>query len=180
MFFLLEALPDGSAFALDGQTLIGIIIVLLNIGALFGILTFLLYKPVRKFLYDRHTRIVTQLKNVEERQEQANRMRAEYELKLRDADQQKENILESARALAATKTQEQLDDAKKEAEVLKERAFKEIAMERARVTDELKRSIIELSTGIAGKILARDIDKAVHDRLFNETLLELEDIAWHS
>jgi F0F1-type ATP synthase membrane subunit b/b' len=53
-------------------------------------------------------------------------------------------------------------------------------MERERAADEMKKSVIEISSAIAAKFLTKSIDADEHEKLFNETLAELEGIAWHS
>jgi len=179
VFFLLE-IPAGRLFGLDGQTLIQIVIQLLNVSLLAYVLTRLLYKPVRHFLNERTNKIQDQLEFAEEEKTKAMELRTEYEQKVRDIAREKDEILDAARKLAAEKTKEQLDAAKTEAETVKVRALKEIEMERDRVKDEIKKSIIDVSSVMTAKFLTKSIDADVHEQLFNEAIAELEEIPWQN
>ena len=56
MYFLLnaayyaEGLPEGRVIGLDAQMVVQTVFILINVLALFAILTKLLYNPVRKFM----------------------------------------------------------------------------------------------------------------------------------
>ena len=122
---------------------------------------------------------MTRLQEADEKNAAANEIRTEFERRLRDVDAEREAILEEARKVALQKTDEQLALARTDAEALRERAHKEISLEQARAHSELKKTVIELSSALATKILAKNIDAATHERLFDETLSELEHLAWH-
>jgi len=53
-------------------------------------------------------------------------------------------------------------------------------MEQDRAESEIKQSVLALSTAMAAKFLAASMDEAAHDRLFDETLRELEGVSWQS
>jgi len=178
LFFLLAAEPR--LFGLDFQTLVQIVVQLLNVSLLAYVLTRLLYKPVKKFLYDRTERIQDQIQFAEEEKTKASELRSEYELKVKEIAKEKDEILDAARKLAAEKSKEHLDAAREEAESVKTRALKEIEMERERAKDAMKQSIIDVSSMITAKFLAKNIDANVHEQLFKETIAELEEITWQS
>lgn len=180
VFFLLESVPPGRLFGLDGQTLVQMVIQLLNVSLLAYVLSRLLYKPVRKFLGDRAERIQDQLQFAEEEKTKATELRSEYEQKVKEIAREKDEILDAARKLAAEKSKEQLDAARDEAESVKVRALKDIEMERERVKDEIKQSIIDVSSTMTAKFLSKNIDADVHEQLFNEAIAELEEISWQS
>jgi F-type H+-transporting ATPase subunit b len=180
MFALLENLPQGGVFSLDLQTAISIGLNLINVIVLFFVLTRLLYKPVRQFLLDRTIRIRDQITFAKVETEKVNELKAQYERLLRDIDQEKAEILDAARKLAADKTKQQLDLARSEADAIKSRAFHEIEMEQERVKEEMRLAIIDVSSALASRILSRTIDGETHENLFNETLAELEGMQWHS
>jgi len=176
--FLLESLPrelpPDRFFGIDTQTLIGAgfnasAVVLLSI-----ILTKLLYKPVRGFLRERTLRIQNQLDEARESRTVASELRVKYDHQLKDIDLERTAILEEARKLASEQRAQILSMAKDEAKDIKDRAGTEIAAERERVRDEIHTAIVDISMEMAEKLLAANIDKKAHERLFANGLAELD------
>lgn len=179
-FFLLESLPPGRMFGLDEATIGQMLFLLINVAVLAFVLSKLLYKPVLQILHDRRARILEEVRTAEKDKTEALQLKAQYEQRLQEVEQEKYEILESARKVAAEKSNEQLALARTEAETVKSRALKEIALEQDRVKSEMKQQIIDVSSVMVTKFLARSIDAATHEQLFNETMAELEEIAWHN
>ena len=175
-FFLLDTggRTFRELFNLDAQTFIQILPILVNVVALFVLLTYLLYNPVRNFMARRSERIAAQLDEAEATKAAAHVLKDEYEQKLKDIEQERSAILDEARKLAAERRARELADAKKEAEAIKARAMIEIAAERDRVKDQVEQAIVDISAGMAGKLLGANIDTAAHSRLFDEALAELD------
>jgi len=175
--FLLSA-PEPRVFGLDQQTVIAVAINLFNVAVLAIVLSKLLYNPVRNFMHKRTERINAQLDGAAKEAETVSALRAEYESKLKNIDLQKEEILATARNMAADNSRRILADAKTEADALRERAISEIEFEQARVKDELKKVIIEVSTVMTEKLVSLSMSEEVSERLFNETVAELEEANW--
>ena len=176
--FLLAAVPEGRVFGLDEQTLISIVIQLVNACILAAALTYILYKPVRKFLHKRADRIREEAGRAQEDMAKANELKAEYEQKLTDIELERVQVLESAHLLAAEKGKQLLVEAQNEAAAAKERALAEVQVERERVQGEIKLQIIEAASLMAGRFVAHAIDSETQSRLFDETMAELEGSAW--
>ena len=170
--------PDGRIFGLDGQTLISIGIQLLNACILAAALTFILYKPVRKFLNNRTKKIEEQLDNAAENQMRAEELKAAYEKKLEELETERIGVLESAHKLAAEKSKQQLLDAEKEISDMKKQAEAEIQLLHERADEELRLYIIETAGVLAEKFVSHTIDENAQNRLFDETIKELEETAW--
>jgi len=180
LFFMLQTVPEGRLFGLDLQTVIQISAVLFNVGLLAFIMSKLLYKPVLQILHDRRARILEEIQTAQKNKEDAQVLKAEYEEIMRNVAEEKQQILDDARKQALERTQEQLAEAKIEAEAVKSRAHKEISLEQERAKSELKKTVIDISSLMASKFLSKAIDADVHDQLFDEVMAELEEIAWHS
>lgn len=177
---LLSALPEGRVFALDKQTLITIVIQLLNACILAGILGFILYKPVREFMKNRTGRISGQFNDAQNKLTEAEALKAEYEKKLAEIELERIKILEAARVAAAEKTRDILAEARAEAEMFKKRAAESIAYEKERLQKETRLHIIEISSLMAAKFVEKEIGTEDHDRLFNEAMAQLEEASWLS
>ncbi|MCL2368735.1 MAG: ATP synthase F0 subunit B [Oscillospiraceae bacterium] len=176
--FFLTAVPEGRVFGLDAQMLFTIVFQLINASVLAAVLTYLLYKPVRKFLQKRNDKIKSQLDRAEGDMTQATALKAQYEQNLDNIDQERMEILETAHKQAMEKSRNVIQDGRKEADVLRERALQSIQREQEQLQDALKCHIIDISSAMAGKIVAHVIDPQIQDRLFAETLKELEETPW--
>lgn len=177
---LLAASSDGRVFGLDQQTLIQIAIQLFNTCILAAFLTKILYKPVRSFMQKRTERINAQLLKAEQDVAHADELKVQYEGKLKDIEAERRDILEAARRVAMDNTKQILEDARVEAKLIRERAEQDIVREQQRVKDEMRVQIIELSSVMAGKFVTSAMDSDTQDRLFSETVSELEDSTWLS
>jgi F-type H+-transporting ATPase subunit b len=180
IFYLLSSEIPGRLFGLDAQTVRQIIAQSINLVVLAFVLSKLLYKPVREMLLQRTARIRDQLNDAEKEKASALELKAEYESYMKNVEREKDEILDAARKLATEKSNEQLASARTEADATKTRAFREIEMEQERVRDEMKQAVINVSSAMVAKFLTRTIDAAEHDRLFDETMAELEEIPWQN
>jgi len=179
-FFLLESLPADRLFALDEQTLTQIVFILINVVVLAIVLSYLLYKPVLQILFDRRARILGEIQTTKKNKDEAIKLKEQYELIMKDVEQEKHDILDAARKLATENSDAQLAEARNEADTAKARAFREIELEQERAKDEMKQAVIDISSIMVSKFLSRNISADEHEKLFNETMAELEEIAWHN
>ena len=167
-------------FGLDFQTLLGIVANVFNVSLLAVVLWWLLYKPVRDFMRKRSERIKGQLDGAAEERAKANELKLLYDQKIRGAEQEREEILDEARRLAAEMSRQMLAEAKKEADAVRERAQANVEMEWDRAQAQMKLSIIDVSAAMTEKFVSLAINKDTHDKLFAETMAELEDMSWRS
>jgi F-type H+-transporting ATPase subunit b len=176
--FLLSAAETGRLFGLDQQTLIGIGIQLFNAAFLAAALSFLLYQPVRNFMRNRTEKIAAQLANAETDMAEAARLKNEYESKLSAVEAERKEILDNARALASDEKNRQIQEAKKEINILRENAAANIKREEEQLKNEISLYILDVSHVMASKFVAHAIDKETQDRMYRETIAELEGAAW--
>jgi len=178
LFLLSTAVPDGRVFGLDQQTLIQTGINLFNVAVLAVALRWLLYGPVQRFMEARTRRITSQIEDAALEAQKAEELRSEYEQKLAQITAEREEILEGARKLAAENTRQTIADAKAEATAIHERATAEIEHEKEQVRAQMKQVIIEVSTEMTEKILVASVDDAVYERMFEQTVAEMENAKW--
>jgi len=171
-------LPPGRVFGIDQATLINIIANVANVAILAGFLAYLLYKPVRTILNKRTNKIQGQLIQAEEELEKATELRRNYEQKMEDVEREREEILSEARKTAADSGRRILAEAKKEADTIRERAAANVEMEWERAENDMRTAIIDVSAVMAEKFVSLAINKETHDRLFDETLSDLEGMTW--
>jgi F-type H+-transporting ATPase subunit b len=173
-FALLNAEPEPRLFGMDQQTFLAIIPHLFNFILLALLLTFILYKPVRAFLHERAERIARELDEAEATKQAAYALKDQYEQLLKGIEVERAAILDDARKLASERRNRDVAETKKEIDALKARADIEIEAEKNRVKDMVEQAIVDISSEMAGKLLNVTIDPALHNRLFDEALAELE------
>lgn len=171
---------EGYVITLDKQLLIQICIQLVNTGILCFFLSKLLYTPVLNFLKARKESVAAQIDEAAARLKEAELLKAQYEAKLKDIDNERNEILESARDSAKKNSRQIISDARKEADLIKNRAEKDILNEREKAKDDIKRQIIEVSSEMSRRYIAKEISAAEQEQLFEATVKELEDLEWTS
>ena len=167
-------------FDLNFQLLHDAVLLAISIFVLFLALSYLLFNPVRKMLYDRQRKIQGYIDNAKTDKEKAAAMKAEYEEKLRNADKEVEAILSEARQKALKNEAHIVDEAKQEAARIIQRANEEARLEKNRALDEMKQEMITVASMMAAKVVAASIDTTVQSTLVEETLKEMGDSTWQS
>jgi len=160
------------------EWVMGAIMQLVNVVFIIVILSWLLYKPVRKFLTDRKERIANDLAKAAEDMQVAENTRVEYEGKMQAISGEREEILDAARKLAGEKETAIITEANSEAKLILERAKLEIEREREKAKDEMRTQIVQVSAMIAEQLLGGGMDDATKDRILNNAITELGDAVW--
>lgn len=163
---------------LDTQTLIQIVIQLINTCILCFALSKLLYKPVTNFLNARKERIAKDIDTAQARLSEAEALKAEYENKLRNIEAEKNLILEQARSQASKNGQQIIANARAEADNIHTRAMTDIKREEEKAKDDIRKQIIEVSALMSGKFVAATMTEEEQDKLVNETISDLEGVEW--
>lgn len=175
-----QAVPEGRVFGLDAQTLIQIGFQLFNGIVLAAVLTYLLYKPVKEFMEKRSDRIQNSRDEAEETMAKATALIAEYETKITEIEKERTEILEAARVEANDQRKVILKEAVQEADKLKQQSLAKIAGDKERLKEESRLHIIELSSVIAGKYLAENLDDKAQADYFEDMIAQLEESTWIS
>ena len=179
LLFILNSVPEyRELFSVDIQTFIDMIPPLVSFIVLVALLTFLLYKPVKKVLQARAEHVMGELAEAEEKNTKAHELKSQYEQKIRDIDVECTAMISSARIQASKVRDEIINAAKIEAQDVKKRAANDVAFELNRVKGEVHHAIVDISTEMAEKLMTVTIDKSIHDSLFDEAMDELETVVF--
>ena len=139
-----------------------------------------LYVLMKKFVFGRVTKIIDarqallEQKNasVAKAQEEADRLRKEYEKSLENANETSVQIVKEAKSRARAEYNKIMARAAADAEAMKAGAEKAIATEREKQMDELHVQIMDLAVEAAGRIMAEksspETDKALYDAFIKE------------
>ena len=178
--FAVERTREPFLFELNMETLTAIGINLFNVAVLAGILAFVLYKPVRTALQKRTDRIAGELEHAAKEMAEATELKYMYEQKLQEIDREREEIISEARKIASDSGRRIVNEAKKEAEAIRERAAAGVEAEWERAQNEMRTAIIDVSAVMSEKFVSLAINKDTHDKLFKETMTDLEGMSWRS
>ncbi len=154
--------------------------IFVSLAVIIYILYRLLYNPVLEFLDKRENKIATELRDAEKALEEANALKADYESKLKNIDNEKAEIIEHARKIASDKEKEIIANAKEEANTLKNRAMLDIKREEDKARDDMKSSMIEISTLMASRYVATNLSTDDQNKLLDEVIESLGEVKWQS
>jgi len=177
---LLEGDSMSRLFGLDLQLGADFFLSVIAIFVLFFAFSFLLFNPARKMLDNRKKKIHDEIQEAKDTKESAEKLKADYEDKLKNIDKEAEEILSSARKRALENENRIIAEAKEEAERILSHARTEAELEKQKAADEVKREMIVIASMIAEKVVAENIDTTVQDKLVEDTLKEIGKSTWQS
>jgi len=169
--YILASEMEPRLFDLDLQLGMDAILTMIAVFALFLIMSHLLFNPARDFLEKRKTKIKDELENAAADEENAAKLKAEYESKLKESEARKKALANENNIIA---------EAKEEAARIIQRANVEAQLEKKKAADEVKKEMISIASMMAGKVVAASIDTSVQDGLIDETLKEIGESTWLS
>ena len=165
-------------FDLDFQLLNDAVLLAIAVFFLFLIMSNLLFNPARKMLQDRRDGIAKDLADARSDKEEAEKLKQEYEAKLKDVHKEAEAILSEARQKALKNETKIISDAKVEAAAIIARANEEAELEKKKVADDMKQEMISVAALMASKVVAANIDTTIQNTLVEQTLKEMGDATW--
>ena len=145
---------------------------LVNFFLLLVLLRIFLYKPILNMLAQRAKRVKEGLEAAEQSIERAAQADQEVAQQLEQARQQSQANIAKAQEAANRIQEEARSQARRDAEVLLERARSEIQLERDQAIAELRREFADLTVSAAEKVIGQSLDHQAHRRLIDEVLAE--------
>lgn len=127
-----------------------------------------LYKPVMDILAKRQAAADAQIQQAKQAQEDAHRIKSEYEENMAQAKAQANEIVSSAQRTAAARSEEIIRTAQAQAVELKNKAEADIAQERKQAVNQIKDEIGGIALEIASKVVEREIGPKDHAALIDE------------
>ena len=167
-------------FGLDAQLVVDTVILAISVFVLFLLLSYLLFNPARALLQKRRDKIQEEMEQSLKDKEKAMEFKEEYEAKLKSASLKVDEILSEGRKKAIAKENEIVNAAQEEAQRIRERANREIELEKNKLKDEVKQEMISVASAMAGKIIGQSIDESKQNQLVEETLNEIGDHTWQN
>ena len=165
-------------FDLDFQLVNDAVLLAIAVFFLFLIMSNKLFNPARKLLQDRKDGIARDIADAKKDKEEAEKLKAEYEAKLKDINKERDAILAEARQKALKNETKIISDAKEEAAAIIARANEEAELEKKKVADEVKQEMISVAAVMASKVVAANIDTTIQNTLVEQTLKEMGENTW--
>ncbi len=141
---------------------------IVNFLILFLALRFLLWKPMLKMLNERKQRIAQGLEDAEQARKDRERAQAEYEERIKQAEQEREAILARAAGEGEQARAEALAQARAQAERIVAEGKEAVERERQRMLADLRGQIAALSIAAANKLIGETLDEQRQRRLIDE------------
>lgn len=167
-------------FNLDPQLLHDAVLLAIAVFVMFTFLSYLLFNPVRDMLKKRQDRVKNDIDSAEKAKEDAQKLKKDYEDRLRDIHREEDAILSAARKRALENEAKILEEARAEAAGMIARANHQIELEKKKAEDDIKKEIIAVASMIAEKVVKEQIDTRIQDSLIDETLKEIGEQTWQS
>lgn len=156
------------------------IMMLINIGILYFVMKKFLFKPVNEFMEKRRQGIENSIKDAENKVKEAEEYKATYLEKLNNAENERKEIIDKAVSNANLKADNIVKEAKTEAVAIREKAEKDIELERKKAYNEVKSEISAIAIMAAGKVLESEVDEKKNSELVNKFIEEVGEVKWQN
>lgn len=131
------------------------------------------YKPVTAMMEKRRQTIQSNLEGAEREQQAAVALREEYEIHLKNARKEAQQIIETANRLSEQTKEEIVRTAREEAERLRAQAEEQISQAKDKAMGEIQKEVVQLSVVIAEKVLAKELDEKRQSEIIQEVIGEI-------
>lgn len=106
--------------------------------------------------------------------------KAQYEAQLANAKSEAHDIIESAKTNASMEKREILAAARNEAELMKEKARKDMEREKVAAREEMKEAIVDVAFEAAKQIVNKELDASAHKQYVDEFIEHAGDETWQA
>lgn len=153
---------------------------LINTLILYLILRKFLFGPVTNFMHKRENEIKNQIQHAKQLDEEAQKLKADYEAKLLLAEEEGKDVVKKYTQRAENRAFEIVKTAEAEVDNMKLNAHRELERERVKAVNELKGQISELTILAASKVVEKDLNEADHKELINKFISEVGETQWQN
>ncbi|MFH0777179.1 MAG: F0F1 ATP synthase subunit B [Candidatus Eisenbacteria bacterium] len=132
------------------------------------------WKPLLRVLDERREKIKAELDEAERRKLDMEKLRLQYEDKLREIDAEARLRLQEAVKNAQRITSEMKEEARANVQEMLGRARDEIERDRAEALVQLRNDVVDLAIKASGKLLRENLDAERHRKTIADFIGELE------
>jgi len=153
-----------------------IVVSLLNLFLLFLIIKKFLFKPVKKAIEARQSKIDAQYAEAEASLASAKESERELNEKLSVAHRTADEIVKEATELGERRKDKLVLDARSEADSIIRQAKADAELEKKKAEDDIKAQIIDVSSALTEKLIEREITVEDHRRLIDSFISEMGEL----
>ena len=151
---------------------LNLVCTIINLVVLYLLLKHFLIGPVMNIMEQRKLMIEEGFRNAQTAQDDANRLKQEYETALSGAKQESVQLIEDARKSAKAEYDRIIIEAGEKADTMLESAKESVRVEREQTMKELKSQIAGLAAASAAKIISGNADEKESQDLYDQFLKE--------
>ena len=137
---------------------------------LFGALAVFAWPKILSALKEREEGIATNIEKAEKARDEAEGRLKDLEARLDKARQEATAIIEEGKADAEKLKAEYLSEQKKEADLLRARVTREIALAKEKAVEEIRELTVTLSFELSEKVIEKAVSREEHAELVNQIL----------
>jgi len=153
---------------------------IVNTLILYLVLKKFLFVPVTNFIQGRQDEIKSSYDDAENLNEEAESLKKEYENKLDKVKEEGQEILIEAKKKADERGNEIIKESKEQAAKLKEKAEKDIELEKKKALNDVKDEISTIAMMAASKVLGNEVDKNKNKELVDDFIKEVGESKWQN
>lgn len=158
----------------------GMVVIWITVFFLFRLLSKLLYEPMTKFINERKEKVQSNLNEAKNLNDEAQKLKLEYESRIAEAKEESQKILAEARNRGEELRNDILSQAKDEADTLKARANKDIEREKASAFESIKSETGNMAVLIASKIMEKEMNVENQEQLVDKFIDEMGNSSWQN
>lgn len=132
------------------------------------------YKSIRNIISERAEKIRTDFEKASEEREAMEKLRNEYEVKLKDIESEVKMLIIDATKSGQQIKEEVILEARNQAQKILAKSEEKISIEREKAIKEMKDEIANISLLTVEKILKQTVDKKVHSTLVEDFVSNLK------
>lgn len=143
---------------------------LLNLLVLLVGLTFLLYKPIKKFMNTRSEKYLADKEESLKAAAEAEEWKKKRLELIKAAEAEAQSVIRDAKKQAGAEAEEIIQKAKKDANDILEKGYNDLNRQKEQMQEELAESVSELAVGIAAQLIKREFKAEDNDALITSVL----------
>lgn len=155
-----------------------IIFTILNMLILFFVLKKKLFVPVKEHMEKRANEIKNSIEEADRKNKEADDILKDYQVKISEAQTQGRAIIEEARQTAQKRADEIVALASDESSKIKERALKDIEMEKEKTIRNIKGEVADMAILATEKLIGKSIDTQTSKNLIDEVINNIGEEKW--
>lgn len=145
---------------------------------LYFILRKFLYFPIKDLLNKRQDYIMKNVENSEKNNLKSQVALRDYELKLKEAKKEANEIVDQAKKRADDIVNKSVSDAKEESRKIMEKADKELANKKSMAMDEMKGDMVNIAILAAEKLIGENISTKKDKEIIEKSIEEVGKEQW--